>query len=530
MASLSFSSISYDSFRVRVTGMNTSSGTKGIVWYVNGEEYADWSDYDIAESTASSDRLTVDGLEPGTKYEVKATIYYSDGWDDHVSGTVTTELYEPDFSSTEVVLRSSTTDSLTVRVEGLDRDYSGTWIFEFFLYNEYGDELDSISNSRSGGNSYSNNVTFDGLDPSTEYYIDAKIFYDIGDEQESTWTEKISGTTKAEEEYYEPDFSDTEINVSVDGTDVEITLDGLDPDYEDVWQVRWSVYAGDDWIVDSVTLRSDGYDTRWSFDDLTLNADDDGVQPNTQYTVIAYIFTYPDVVGVGQTVRENTTFTTGGGEDFDESGVKLNLFSSEDGRTITAYVSGLDTSYSRNDRYIVWSLDGDPLDEEMDVDAGDSSSGTVTWTDLSPGKTYTVGAAIWYTNNGEYQSKYLSDDITTNAPDRPAKFSWTYDKTKGEPFNLTAQEWCDLLDNINAVRVYKGYSEFTKGSYTETYYYNYFTYPSSGDIFRYQHYNQALNAITGILGDGYSENEVQSGWPVTADCMNLLVEMINAVE
>ena len=322
MASLSFSSISYDSFRVRVTGMSTSSGTKGIVWYVNGEEYADWTDYDIAESTASSDRLTVDGLEPGTEYEVQAAIYYSDGWDDYVSDTVTTELYEPD-------------------------------------------------------------------------------------------------------------FSDTDINVSVDGTDVEITLDGLDPDYEDVWKVQWYVYNSDNDVLNGVTLWSDGYDTRWSFDHLTLNADDDGIQPNTQYTVIAYIYTYPyDNGGLAATRR--ATFTTGG----------------------------------------------------------------------------------------------------TASPDRPEEFRWadgTETKKRGQKFDITADEWCDLLDNINAVREYKGYSKFPQGSYTGTSYYNRFTYPTSGQTFRYQHYNQALNAIAGMLGYGYADNAVKQGDSITADRINLLVEWLNGI-
>ena len=92
-----------------------------------------------------------------------------------------------------------------------------------------------------------------------------------------------------------------------------------------------------------------------------------------------------------------------------------------------------------------------------------------------------------------------------------------------------ADEWCELLNNINAVRKYKGYSEFPKGSYTGTSYYKYFTYPTPGQPFRYQHYNQALNAITGMLGDGYDDNAVKQKDPVTAAKINLLVEWLNGI-
>lgn len=451
---------------------------------------------------------------------------------DDVSSEIT---FKWPFSEEEVVVIDITfaySGTAVFYTTGSGLDDSGNVYDTYGFLRESAEDVDGYTGFPEGdgmssdddGNDYNFRIEYD-VEADRTYYLyvrhhSAVSYGDI--------TVKIVPPEGGGDEYYQPSYDNINVDVSAGDSSVTVHVSGFDTAYDDVWRVTYGVTEKETGTnIVNLTLRSDN---DLSFNNVTFDSSD-GILPGTTYQVLIMIVPYPDVdSGCDSWITWTPYEVTTGGEDHDESGAKLNLFSSEDGRTITAYVSGLDTSYSRNDRYIVWSLDGDPLDEEMDVDAGDSSSGTVTWTDLSPGKTYTVGAAIWYTTNGEYQSKYLSDDITTNAPERPAKFSWTYDKTKGEPFNLTAQEWCDLLDNINAVRVYKGHSEFTKGSYTETYYYNYFTYPSSGDIFRYQHYNQALNAITGILGDGYRENEVQSGWPVTADCLNLLVEMINSVE
>jgi hypothetical protein len=110
---------------------------------------------------------------------------------------------------------------------------------------------------------------------------------------------------------------------------------------------------------------------------------------------------------------------------------------------------------------------------------------------------------------------------------RPATFQWAdgkTTKTSGKTFDITAREWCDLLDNINAVRVYKGYSKIQTGATTA-----YFTYPDSGDEFTAVHYNQALNGITGILGSGYNDNAVSSGDKITAAKINLLVEWLNGI-
>ena len=293
---------------------------------------------------------------------------------------------------------------------------------------DYGEPLRHVAhNDDSSGSNYNFRIEYT-VEAGERYFLYYRHLYSTS---KGDITLVIIPPESEDEEYYEPDFSNTEIVVDVDGTDVDIELDGLDPDYEDVWKVQWYVYGSDDDVVDGVTLWSDGYDTRWSFDHLTLNADDDGIQPNTQYTVIAYIYTYPYDNG-GLAAAKRATFTTGG----------------------------------------------------------------------------------------------------TASPDRPEEFRWAdgaETKKRGQKFDITADEWCDLLDNINAVREYKGYSKFPQGSYTGTSYYNRFTYPTSGQPFRYQHYNQALNAITGMLGYGYADNAVKQGDAITADRINLLVQWLNGI-
>ena len=608
---------------------------------------------------------------------------------------------------------------------------------------EFDKSDDDSGTEEESGSEYNFRIEYD-VESETTYYLFVRHCY-------SSSSGNIGITIippVSEEEEDIPNFDNVELATYVDGTNVEIELYGLDWLYSNskTWNTYWSVRDMSSYAViysEQIKFSAERYV-------LELNAND-GVSLNTEYQVVVSVNYYDSYGGLqsGKTVSD--TFTTGGGEDFNEDNAQLNLSSSTDGKTITAYVSGLNTSYPRSDRYIVWSLDGEPLDSVTYIDAWESTSDAVTWTNLTPGQTYLVSAAIWvvvdgvgkpvswpereittnesvtidgayvefggntgttitvsvkgldtsygrndryiywsiggvekspvslssgvpqsnpytftglspstnytigaritYTSGGTTYEKYLetvscstanwaseqqsglgtisstkttnwtlrkatifyasvkfsqsgnvtisssgsydtygylttgtpsfnnssgvpsnyvanNDDdgdgsnfslthaveagvtyyiwvrgyststsvgtITLNVSfsNRPAKFQWadgTTEKMPRQEFDITADEWCDLLDNINAVRKYKGYSEFPKGSYTETYYYNYFTYPTPGQPFRYQHYNQALNAITGMLGDGYDDNAVKQKDPVTAAKINLLVEWLNGI-
>lgn len=197
--------------------------------------------------------------------------------------------------------------------------------------------------------------------------------------------------------------------------------------------------------------------------------------------------------------------------------------------TIEAYVTGLDTSYGRDDRYINWYIGTSSSNMsyygQQDLSSRASSGDVYTFTNRSAGTTYYIYAVIYYTNNGVYESKTLDTVTAKTTGARPDYFEWDEAKVAGEPFNITASEWCALLDNINAVRVYMGYSAIQTGTTAA-----YFMYPDAGDEFTAVHYNQALNGITGMLGTGYNDNAVTSGEEITAAKINLLRDWINDIE
>lgn len=209
MATLKIDDITSTSFDARLTGLSTSYGTKYVTWYLDGEPYG--YDETVSESDSTSDWITFEGLKPNTGYEVYAMVVYDEAYDEHFypneddypDGIVITF---PDLSNIEIVQRSAddSTTEIAVRAEGLDQDYTGTWVFQWYIYDTDWNEIDTISKSRSGGYANSTTVTFGGLDPGTEYYIDAKVFFDVGVKQYDDWIDNISCTTESSRPY---DFS-----------------------------------------------------------------------------------------------------------------------------------------------------------------------------------------------------------------------------------------------------------------------------------------------------------------------------------
>ena len=138
-----------------------------------------------------------------------------------------------------------------------------------------------------------------------------------------------------------------------------------------------------------------------------------------------------------------------------------------------------------------------------------SVSGTVKYSYANP-FTYTGSEDIYIRAEGE-------EVYVPPTPSRPDTFSWTYTKRSGRAFNLTADEWNELTSNINAVRRYRGYSNYS------------FTTAYEGDDFTAKMYNQAVNAIKGISGYGSYIYTVSKGAVITADRLNDLRDEINAV-
>jgi len=107
-----------------------------------------------------------------------------------------------------------------------------------------------------------------------------------------------------------------------------------------------------------------------------------------------------------------------------------------------------------------------------DISYASYQSGTriVTWTNLSAGLQYRFNARTYYTyNTVALDSVYWSNDLYVTTTSRPSLFNWT--QTELDAFNnngnintLTYLRWNEFVDNINLVRVYKGYSPIVNDS------------------------------------------------------------------
>lgn len=192
-------------------------------------------------------------------------------------------------------------------------------------------------------------------------------------------------------------------------------------------------------------------------------------------------------------------------------------------------VVGLDTDYSRDDRYVEWTIDGSSSGSGS-IAAGSSSSDSQYFINLSPNTTYYITATVYYSStptSGVDSSTTFGESFTTDpAPEpdpdpepdpRPDYFYWDTNKVSGASFNLTANEWNRLCSNINLVRNYLGYTTYS------------FQSVKQGDTFTASHYNEVANAINGMYEyTGYISN-VSSGQTIYASQLNSLRDAINSL-
>lgn len=110
----------------------------------------------------------------------------------------------------------------------------------------------------------------------------------------------------------------------------------------------------------------------------------------------------------------------------------------------------------------------------------------------------------------------------------PGQFSWTYSKTKGGSFNLTATEWNGLQEHIEKMLLHK--LQTTDGYNPET--------VSKSEIFKASKYNEAGNAIKKISGYGTYIPTVSAGDEITANTsssnptennINKIVDELNSI-
>lgn len=188
----------------------------------------------------------------------------------------------------------------------------------------------------------------------------------------------------------------------------------------------------------------------------------------------------------------------------------------ENSGTATFYTEGSVDTYGYLSTSSGWDSDyGEPSNYlKANDDSGSGSNFSFTY-DVTANTTYYVWVKSYAGEDSGYVDLYIEPPEA--AAVRPSNFSWTYAKTKGGSFNLTATEWNNLTARINAFRAYKGLSNYS------------FTYAYKGDDFTAAMYNQAVNAIKGISGYGSYLSTVSKGDTVTAAGLNLLRDELNAI-
>lgn len=184
---------------------------------------------------------------------------------------------------------------------------------------------------------------------------------------------------------------------------------------------------------------------------------------------------------------------------------------------ISVQVKGLDTSYSRADRSIVWKINNVYYYTQEDIEAYLSETIPIDFTGLNSNTGYSFTAEVNYTSGGVWYVSYLGPTTFYTTLARPSNFSWTYTKVSGNTFIVTANEWNAFTTRINEFRAYKSLSNF---SFTTAYTGNNIT----ADIF-----NEVRLSISSIPGSGSVPNIAYTGNIIYASDLNALVSALNAV-
>ena len=285
---------------------------------------------------------------------------------------------------------------------------------------------------------------------------------------------------------------------------------------------------GEDWWIDYVISDDD--------DSVTFLTGD--LDSGTYYEVEVSIY-YSQLWETQSLSGSCTTAGGSGGSDDapDLSSAKV-VVTEFDQTSISVQLVGLDENYNgdwmvifyiytsrtnlNNEEHLFLSL--------VSADGGVPETSVVIFSDLEPNTKYWIDARIYYNDDTESEwSDYITQ--TTDGNDivvRPGEFQWATVKTKGQPFKLTATEWCDLLDNINSVREYLGLTPVGTTDNTDAL--AYFYYPSKGDSILASMYNQIIYCYDDMGLLRYIDNFVSPKDPITADKLNLLMNTINDVE
>ena len=562
---ISWGNATSTSFVVYAENLRTDCGKKQISWFLDGVRKYRY----ILDEDVESDEVEFQNLEPDTEYSVDYGIVYVDGSADDEDSDLIYPSTTAEGANTEwtVVERanwgtiSSTTSDFyyfheydVVRIEVVFSQSGTATFYSSGTSSSQGYLSTSTSfNSENGSPSlyleYDSNSSGDfeftcDVEAETKYYLFVRHVYEDESGNIDVYIEPPNSGSGSGSDYPPPTTSDTELTYAVENGSAAVMIDNLNPEYTDVFLVKWTVTCldtGD--VILSTEMRSDE-DSFYYF----ISFD---VTEGYQYQVYVEVHGYPDWINMNVETWTNSIYITAdvtGDATWEVYHIKDLTNISEtrscdldlgvghvDLITMTFQTSGTATFYSEgtsdNDVIAYLSLDdgfdtsqGWPINTEASNDDDNGNRQFRFTYEVAAGTEYFLWVRCFNSTSSGSVTVFIEPPVSSS--ERPDRFAWEYPKEKGKPFILPYDEWCSLLDHINEIREYKGLQPMQSGTAV-----GYFYYPAeNGEIFTATMYNQALMGISGILNDGYSENEVQSGWPVTADCLNLLVEMINSVE
>jgi len=431
-------------------------GVTGYEVYVNGN-YKD---------STSGTSMTVSGLTPGVQYGFSVKAYDAAGNKSGMSTTVyaTTETNPKPTAPSNLMSTAQTTNSISISW-GSSTDDDGVSGYNIYMNG-------SFYNSISG-----TSATIFPLDENTTYsfYVVAYDPYGAGSPPSNTISVKTLATAPTQvvvTSRYEGGF-----NLSW----------GSFPNATQ-YELNYKAAVNSVWIQSTKTTTSTSLNLDYGLQfDFKVRAYANGSWSNFSNVTQAFVNPKtPTLSGEYTGTSSTVTLTVGGmlGTKFDSVIIERFLRSNNslvDSKTTTV-----------NGGYGQW---------------------TIASTDI--GKYYfraksslnANGTTIYSVNNSQIV-EFL----------RPIDFNWTYAKTSGQPFNLTAKEWNDLTLKINEFRVnYKGLSSYT------------FTTAYSGSTFTAAMFNQAVIAIGAMTNSSYLPTQKNSGESINASYLIGLTDALKSI-
>lgn len=138
--------------------------------------------------------------------------------------------------------------------------------------------------------------------------------------------------------------------------------------------------------------------------------------------------------------------------------------------TISVYISGLDTSYSKDDRQIAWYIDG-TLSGSDTLKSGVSKSSVWTFKGLKSNRTYTIKATIfnptWSVNTTLEKDFDTESEGGAETPPEDLIEGWSWSVTIKSGTKVSAvpyTDWNSLIDKIDELLDTGNYGSWLKDS------------------------------------------------------------------